>query len=160
MIEYFYQLNTTEDIKSSLMLNISSRSDWFESNGFQILKLPRDFFKDSALENLIKDFHGIPLIFKLDPMTWYDWHIDSTRTCAINMLISGDDSQCFYGDRVSRDIVKITELKYQPNRYYLLNTKSKHAVLNLENTRYMLSIGFEYPSNYEIILNFCKNNLL
>jgi hypothetical protein len=93
-------------------------------------------------------------------MTWYDWHTDETRQCAINMLIEGTDSQTFFGNRISRDIVELTELTYEPLQYYLINTQQKHAVLNLNNTRYMLSIGFNYPNTFKNILQFCKDDNL
>lgn len=151
----FYQMLIKDDIRHLLIKEIE-RKDWVEKNGFSILKLSPLLFKNTKIFELILKHKGTPLIFKMNPMTWYDWHTDETRTCAINMLLSGYDSKCFFGDRKNRDIVSLTELTYQVDTYYLLNTQVKHAVLNLSNTRYLLSIGFEHPNTYEDILNYYK----
>lgn len=156
----FYKLKNKDILIETLSVEIQTRSDWFESNGFQILKLPLTLFVGHRLFPLISKFNGSPLIFKLNPMTWYDWHTDEIRQCAINMLIEGTDSKTFFGNRLSRDIVELTEIVYDPLCYYLINTQQKHAVLNLNNTRYMLSIGFKKPNTFEDILEFCKDNSL
>lgn len=153
MTEYFYKLSQKSHILPSIQEEIKNRKDWFDSNGFKILKLPVTLFKQSHILDTIIQFNGTPLIFKLDPMTWYDWHIDEHRYCSINMHIEGTKSKCFFGARENRDIVKLTELSYEPDTFYLLNTREKHAVLNLENTRYMLSIGFNQPCTYQILLD-------
>jgi hypothetical protein len=153
----FYKLENTDRLIDTLSKEIQSNSGWFESNGFEILNLPLHIFVETKLFPVIQQFKGTPLIFKLNPMTWYDWHTDETRQCAINMLIEGTDSQTFFGNRLSRDIVELTELTYEPFRYYLINTQQKHAVLNLNNTRYMLSIGFNKPYTFENVLGFCKD---
>ena len=156
----FYKLESEDNLIDTLLLEIKSRSDWFSSNGFDILKLPAKLFQEHRLFSLISKCNGSPLIFKLNPMTWYDWHTDENRQCAINMLIDGVDSKTFFGNRVSRDIIELTELVYDPLRYYLINTQQKHAVLNLNNTRYMLSIGFDNPYTFENVLEFCKDKNL
>jgi hypothetical protein len=155
MKPYFCQLPIKDTIIKSLKKELI-RTDWVENHGFQILKLSPMLFKSSTLFDCIIEKHGVPVIFKMEPMTWYDWHTDATRQCSINMLIDGDKSKCFFGDRKSRDIVNITELVYEPYTCYLLNTQIKHAVLNLDNTRYMLSIGFDEPNNYQDILTYCN----
>jgi len=159
MNNYFFELSVQENLLECLRKE-TGRTDWVNKLNFDILKLPYNFFKDSNLFELITLFNASPRIFKMDPMTWYDWHTDETRQCAINMLIDGNDSRCFFGDRQNRDIVNLTELTYKPNTYYLFNTQVKHAVLNLNNTRYLLSIGFVLPNTYEDILTYCKNYLI
>lgn len=156
----FYKLENKDSLIDTLLVEIQSRSDWFGSNGFDILKLPLKLFLGHSVFPLISKYNGSPIILKLNPMTWYDWHTDETRQCAINMLIEGTDSRTFFGNRLSRDIVELTELTYEPSCYYLINTQQKHAVLNLNNTRYMLSIGFNNPNTFENILEFCKEHNL
>jgi len=155
MNDYFYQLTIQDDLLSALREE-SKKEGWQEKYNFPIRVLPPVFFKDSLLFKLILKFNGTPVIIKLEPMTWYNWHIDAVRQCSINMLIEGKDSQSFFGEKVNSDILALTELIYEPNIYYLLNTQKTHAVLNRHNIRYMLSIGFEYPNTYELILTECK----
>lgn len=160
ILDLYYKLNLVDTFSGQLLNQATTRQDWFSSNGFDILKIDKNFFKDSNLFPIIQKFNAVPLIFKVDPMIWYDWHTDSTRQCAINLLLTGFNSHCFFGDRKSRDLVHLTELTYQPNTYYLLNTQTKHAVLNFTETRYLLSIGFNQPSNYTSVLNYCKEHNL
>lgn len=152
MNNYFYRLSFQDNLSSQLLTEAQTNTRWMTSHGFDILNLSPLIFRDSPLFNLIATKKGKPSILKMNPMTWYDWHTDETRRCAINMLVEGFDSQCFFGNRKDRDIVNITELKYEPHTYYLFNTQIKHAVLNLNNVRYMLSIGFNDPNTYESIL--------
>jgi hypothetical protein len=156
----YYKLNVIDIFTDRLTEQAITRQDWFSSNGFDILKIDNTIFKDSNLFPIIQKFNAVPLIFKINPMTWYDWHTDSTRQCAINLLLTGFNSYCFFGDRESRDIVNLTELVYEPNTYYLLNTQSKHAVLNFSETRYVLSIGFNSSTSYQEILKYCIDNNL
>lgn len=152
----FYKLNLFDnDIVEKIKHEIFINTDWFESNGFNLLKLDRKLFLHTSLLELIVKYNGKPACILMKPMTWYDWHIDETRQCTINMLIDGTDSKCFFGDRKSRDIVNLTELHYEIGSAYLLNTQTKHAVLNLSKDRYLLSIGFDKPHTYESILNYC-----
>lgn len=155
----FHKLQNKDTLVDTLKIHIHNRSTtWFKSNGFEISKPPLSMFINNPLFPVIKKFKGVPLVFKLNPMTWYDWHTDETRQCAVNMLIEGNDSKTFFGNRLSRDIVELTELTYDPFHYYLINTQQKHAVLNLNNTRYMLTVGFSNPYTFDEILNFCKEH--
>jgi hypothetical protein len=154
-LDLYYKLTLVDTFTDQLMNQATTRQDWFSSNGFDILKIDKSFFKDSKLFPVIELVNATPLIFKMNPMTWYDWHTDSTRQCAINLLLTGYNSHCFFGDRESRDLVHLTELTYSPNTYYLLNTQTKHAVLNLTETRYLLSIGVNSPFSYREILKTC-----
>jgi hypothetical protein len=159
-LDIYYKLNLVDALTDQLVNQATTRQDWFSSNGFDILKIDKIIFKDSNLFPVIQQFDAVPLIFKINPMTWYDWHTDSTRQCAINLLLTGFNSHCFFGDRESRDLVHLTELTYEPNTYYLLNTQTKHAVLNFTETRYVLSIGFNSPASYQEILKHCIDNNL
>lgn len=152
----FHKLNfVNHDIVDLIKKEAANRTDWFESNGFDLLRLDNKlFFKTSLLELILK-YKGNPVCINMRPMTWYDWHVDETRQCTINMLLEGHDSKCFFGDRQSRDIVNLTELPYEIGSAYLLNTQTKHAVLNLSKDRYLLSIGFDKPATYDNILNYC-----
>ena len=154
-LDLYYKLNLFDTLANQLTERANTQHSWFSSNGFNILKIDKNFFKSSNLFPLIEKYDARPLIFKINPMTWYDWHTDSTRQCAINLLLTGFNSHCFFGDRENRDIVNLTELTYLPNTYYLLNTQVKHAVLNFKETRYVLSIGFNSPSSYQEILKKC-----
>ena len=158
-LDLYYKLNLVDTVSDQLINQATTRTDWFSSNGFDILKIDKTVFKGSSLFSVMLKFNASPVILKTNPMTWYDWHTDSTRQCAINLLLTGFDSHCFFGDRESRDIVNLTELTYSPNTYYLLNTQTNHAVLNFSETRYVLSMGFNNYSYQEILKHCIDNNI-
>ena len=155
MSEHYYQL-TIQDNLFPALIEETKKEGWDERHDFTMRVLPRFFFKNSLLFQLILKFNGTPAILKMERMTWYNWHVDTVRQCSINMLISGEDSQCFFGEKVNSNVMALTELIYKPNTYYLLNTQTQHAVLNRNNMRYMLSIGFDSRTTYELILAECK----
>ena len=159
-MSHFYKLQYTDDRIDLLKSEIESRSDWFENKGFSILRLHKHIFSNTPVGIIIDKFKGSPVIFRLNPMTWYNWHTDTVRQCAINMLINGEDSKTFFGNKVSTDLVELTELNYESQRYYLFNTQKNHAILNLNNFRYVLSIGFNPPNTFDNILNFFQENNL
>ena len=54
----FYKLENKDRLVDQLSVEIQSRSDWFESNGFEILKLPLNLFLGHRLFPLITKFKG------------------------------------------------------------------------------------------------------
>lgn len=157
MNNIYFEIPFEENILPILKTHLLKVNEWKTVNNLILSKVPIFLFKESKLLKLIIKFNGNPIIFKLDPMTWYDWHTDESRKCAINMFIEGEHSYCFFGERKNRDIVKISELKYEKNKYYLFNTQKKHAILNLNNERYVLSIGFDHYT-FDDIMSYIKEN--
>jgi hypothetical protein len=158
----FLNLQSTSKIKQQLLDLVQTDRSEFDSNGFKIIMVPdKIIMADRVLARLKLKFKGQAIIFHMQPNTFYRFHTDQTRKCAINMLISGETSHCYYGDETSSEEVidNVSELKYQDSRYYLLNTQLKHAVLNFNNHRYMLSLGFK-DFDYTTIKNYCEENLL
>ena len=159
MEQYFYKLNAADNL-SFLQTEIYKKDGWFNKNSFDILEVPLVKFGNHSLFKLILKFNGKPLILKMDPMYWYNWHTDiGIRQCSINSFLEGPDSRCFFGKKETNDLFKLTELSYEPNRYYLFNTQESHAVLNGNNVRYILSIGFKNIT-YQDLLTYCKDNNL
>jgi hypothetical protein len=68
MNDYFYEMSIQDNIPASLKKEIES-TNWFESNGFSILKLQDTFFKNRKLFDLITRFNAAPLIFKMELLT-------------------------------------------------------------------------------------------
>ena len=106
---------------------------------------PEIIFEDDFFKWLVKRYHFVAGILKLDPYTCYDWHTDTRRGVGINMLLTTNQrSFCvFTENKNNEDVVfKIDELAYKPITYYLFNTQMPHTVYNFETTRYLLSIEF------------------
>jgi len=122
------------------MLAMCTPDGWGEYYNFKAKEVPK-----SLIENE-KAFQGIRHPFKagilrMDPYTVYNWHTDDKRKMSINMLLSHGHSHCLFTTKQGVNI-PVTELPYEIGRYYILNTKMPHMVINLEKPRYMFSVEF------------------
>jgi hypothetical protein len=156
----YYPLNTVSTFRSQILNYAESGDQWFSSNGFDILRISNDLL-DPALLQLKLDLNGSAIVFKMMPNTFYRFHTDERRRCAINLLLTGFDSNCYFGDQTHNEevIENVTELQYELDRYYLLNTNKKHAVRNGNSIRYLLSIGFN-DHDYGTVKQYCENHKL
>ena len=114
---------------------------------------------DPLIVALSNRFTIKPGMFKMNPRSYYNFHVDSTRNVAINMLLEGPDSYTMFGKQTeSIEVTNVTDqLIYEDSAYYIFNTASPHSVLNLsQNTRYLLTIGIpDLNVSYEDVKNFC-----
>jgi hypothetical protein len=156
----YYSLNTVSTVKSNILNYVETSDQWFSSNGFDILKIPNNLL-DTTLLTIKFKFNGSAIVFKMNPNTFYRFHTDEHRQCAINLLLTEVDSNCYFGDQTDNEevIENVTELKYESDRYYLLNTRKKHAVRNGNNVRYLLSMGFN-NYDYETVKRYCQDQLI
>lgn len=154
----YYPLTTSSTSRSKILNYVESSDQWFSSNGFDILKIPNNLL-DTFLLLMKTELNGGAIVFKMAPHTFYRFHTDAHRQCAINLLLTGFDSNCYYGDQTDNEevIENVTELQYELDRYYLLNTRRKHAVRNGSEVRYLLSIGFN-DYDYETVKQWCQDH--
>lgn len=161
-MEQYIKLNATS--KSRLLLTGIAKSphtNWRRKNAFDIASVPVTALSSEPIIGLIREFNGVPIIFRMQPWQFYRFHVDAARSCAINLFLEGVDSETYYGvGTADEEILNITELRYERDRYYLLNTKQKHCVINRDNVRYMFSVGFPDTVNYETVRDFCLENKL
>jgi len=155
---YYHQLNTISGARKNILNYVESNDKWFFNTGFDILKIPNDLL-DTNLLSLKTALNGNVVVLKMVPRTFYRFHTDTSRYCAVNLLLTGFDSNCYFGDQTADEevIENVTELQYDPDRYYLLNTRKKHAVRNGNEIRYMLSMGFN-DHKYEIVKKWCEDH--
>jgi hypothetical protein len=163
-MQKFEKLKYTTNI-SEIVLNYIKdvdKNQWFRTHGFDILKLPRNLFlSDATCVKIFENFDCRPMVLKMSPNTFYRLHVDHQRGAAINLFLSGEDSRTFFGDATSEsEIFNVQYLNYEKNSFYLLNVQYEHAVLNGNNDRYMLSMGFFEPYTYEQVLNYCIEHSL
>jgi hypothetical protein len=159
MEKFYHKLNYSFDISEKVRDDVNNPEGWFETFGFQLKHLNHEVFEDTPLLDLIVRFSGKPLLLKLEPMSWYVWHRDHTRMCGINQLLFNSTSKTFFGNPLPDEKVnKLTKVNYTPGSFFLLNTHTKHTVLNDTDTdRYALSIGFN-DFSYDTVLKHCKEN--
>ena len=157
----FYELNCKLDVEKFLIYEKEHRGLWFFDYGFDILPLPRRILEDHPLIEVIKKFQVLPALLRVPPWTFYNFHVDTKRQCAINSLVAGYDSNCYFGSDVYRnekiihELENVVPLDYQLGSCYVFNTKHRHGVINRAETRLTLSIGFNYHS-YEEVLAYCQ----
>lgn len=158
MTKPFYKIEVPSSVGDKALAYAKSITDWVPSHGFFIQRLPMDILsEDSFLLRTIRDFGGTPILIKIEPFNWYGFHIDENRSCAINLMLEGHSYTVFGGD-ITANNVSFTPMDYEPNHYYMLDTQKKHAVFNLEQTRYAISIGFNKPIEFETIVDACIAN--
>jgi hypothetical protein len=105
-----------------------------------------------------KIFHAT--IFKMLPMTAYHWHTDTDRSCALNLLLTNNDSHTFIETHQNREIIEYIEIPYEEDNFYLINTDQKHCVFNRQDERYLFTLGFDRSYSFETVKNICiENNL-
>lgn len=157
----FYKLNCKLDVGKFLAYEEEHRKLWFLDYGFDTLPMPPRILEGHPLMAVIRKFRGMPVLLRMLPWHFYNFHIDTNRQCAINSLITGYDSHSYFGsdvyknEKLVNELEHIVPLDYQPGACYVFNTKHRHGVVNRAETRVTLSIGFNYNS-YEEVLAYCQ----
>ena len=157
----FYKLNCKINPEKFLVYQEENKKLWFMRTGFDMFGVPSKLLEPSPLVDLIHRFKAKPVILRVAPWTFYNFHVDTKRQCAINSLLTGYDSNCYFGSEVHRneklvnELEEISPLDYQPGACYVFNTRHRHGVINRTETRLTFSIGFDYNS-YEEVLAYCQ----
>ena len=115
----------------------------------------------ASIYNEYKPFVSQPVVFKWDPYTQYDWHVDGTRGCALNLLIDIVPSHTLFktDSRGTKDVDYIYHYEiapYEEKKFNLLNVKHPHSVINFECTRYVLSAGI--MKSFKEVKEYCESN--
>jgi hypothetical protein len=168
MNDFFFNCTTEFKKVSSTILDFVKQENqlWQPIYGIDVCRIDRKFFTQfPEVDKIMTDFkcerHSV---FRFPPNTCYGWHIDNPgRTCALNMLLEGPDSHTFYGNpaqlKENEDYIDITEVKYDPAKFVLMNVHKHHTVYNLNNVRYLLTISFHPRNgNFEDIKKYLIEN--
>jgi len=157
----FYQLNCKIDTKKFVDYAEEYKNRWFFDHGFELLPMPPLVMKNQPIWDVVKKFRGEPVLIRMPPWTFYNFHIDTNRQCAINSLIAGYNSNSYFGSDVYKNeklidqLETVVPLDYELERCYVFNTKHRHGIINRSEIRLTLSIGFKFNS-YEEILAYCQ----
>lgn len=153
MKDCFKEIVVKSTIRKELLELCENGSDWVDpviGTFFQKHPSKDLIFKDSFLKHICDNFvaedtfNKCVNIFMLKPWTHYLLHKDLYRPSSINLLINDySDSISYFqtSDLYNKMHMDIKELKYEPDTFYLFNSKLPHAVTNKDNPRYMLSIS-------------------
>lgn len=102
-------------------------------------------------------------VLRIPAQSCYDWHVDGTRLCAINVALSVENSLCLFKGRgrvqpnvPTQRMFQIEQLQYQLGAFYLFNTAITHMVVNMHHQpRLLLTIEVSRPTRYEALYSFC-----
>lgn len=164
---YYRQLNINSNITANIRKKIDETTEdqWHITLEQNLLLLTiDDFAEDPKIVQLIKDIGNTNrlAIYKFFGEECYNWHVDKIRPASLNMLISGFDSMCIFGQSAPyRRFSNVSRLQHEPNQYYLMNVHQLHTVYNFgKETRYVLSLGLP-DINYQSACEYLqKNDLL
>lgn len=135
-------------MKLYLACQMAKDSDWVKYYNFELLPINHETLRkaDGFLKAL---YHAHPYeagVIRLQPNTYYDWHVDDRRGVSVNMLINHGHSHCLFkkSSNTLEDAVtgKFYELNYQRGIYYFFNNQVEHSVYNYEGVRYLLTLEF------------------
>lgn len=160
--EYFFELNYTPKIiteyYSSEKLSGLPIVPYFGFNGAPMG--PHIFLQDQMLDQLNQTY---PILYagvvKLDPYTIYDWHTDTKRTVALNMLLTAhDSSHSIFNTGKAGMIIDTLHLNYKPNTLYVFNTQKEHMVINTHEDRWLFTVEFQDQIFYDDMVLWIKEN--
>jgi hypothetical protein len=144
MDKFFFEVPTTSCISKAALAYAKSQDVWHKYYNFEAVFLPSEIAAQEPLLLWLAN-NGFDFqvgILCIRPNTCYRWHKDTDRLVGINMLLSGGDSKCLFADSTDAVTFNVTELAYQPDKYYVFNTQADHTVLNFSGDRYVLSVEF------------------
>ena len=140
-MNYYKELPYTCSVVDKLLELAHDESGYVDYYNFKAKLVPYELLAHEEMFEKLKDKNWRAGILKMDPYTCYNWHTDTDRAVSINMLLEHGNSHTVFGE-VDKPNFAVTELQYIIGSYYLLNVKKPHMVLNLDKTRYLLSVEF------------------
>lgn len=162
----FIKLNSRFNITEEVLNFALNTDEWYHTNGFDLTIVPDSILdKDLTVKAIMDKFNGFgkmrAIAIKMNPMSFYSIHVDEARAAALNVLLQGSDSVSFFGDATDDpETFNIDVVNYKKDEMFLFNTQEPHGVLNLTEERYIFSLGFNFPFNYDMIKEFCLENNL
>jgi len=155
----FYTLPTKSVITDELT-EYSRRNDlvWSIRKDADLSSIPLEMLDtDPVLKRLKEKFSVDPFLVRQRANTFYHWHQDAQRACALNMSLGTYKSHTIFTEATSLSAMcNIEELVYRPNEMTLLNVKKFHSVLNLETDRIIFTMSFFGQVPIEEVIEFCN----
>jgi hypothetical protein len=157
-IDKFYKTSLLSN-KSRYWLDWAKNTDNYDYMfGVGRCLMPSEIlFQDQTIKELIPILGNMEArVLKTPPGYGFDWHIDPScnRQCALNLLLTPGIGSTLFQEKTTdyKKWIKITELVYSPDNWYLLNTQVTHCYMNTDfEDRYVLSIEIE-SSSYSSVL--------
>ena len=151
--DLFWEVPYVSEHANELLVRAKTapKSAWIPYYNFMALPLHNDWEVDTWWGKLFEVHPFRAGIIKLEPNTYYDWHVDTDRGAGVNLLLNPSQSHCLFnrdfkrGKSLEQGNVNgsFVELKYKPHTYYIFNSQVAHSVYNFDDTRYLLTVDFK-----------------
>lgn len=145
--EPFYAIPYTSELDAGLQMLALDDHEWTDYFNFEAIRLPVEIVTEACpfLARLYEVHPYICGILRMQPNTFYDWHVDTNRGVCINMQLGFPNSFCVFqnGPRKNKLSGRFLKLDYQVNTYYAFNNQTPHTIYNFDTIRYLFSIEFE-----------------
>ena len=166
MFDCYYRLATSaSDIVANMFSSSLDELQYQEYYNFNASLLGREEWVHNPALREINDQFPIAHagILRMEPNTGYDWHTDTDRQLAINMVLPmahhdrHPSHTLFSRDQGEGMNYHFAPLNYVPGSLYVFNTQVPHTVINFASKRYLFSVEFETlpQTTYENVRNFC-----
>lgn len=129
-----------------LLSFVAAADDWVKYHEFDTLIVPHDILAAEPFFARLPPFVGG--ILRMAPNTCYTWHVDGKRKGTVNMLLHHNESHCLFALQEGVYFPTV-ELPYEMGHYYAFNTQVPHTVFNMGGYRYLFSIEFARPLEYD-----------
>lgn len=162
----FHQLSTGPVDISQVTSAIDALGEWQISPfDFDYKQLgPND--TPSVLQPLV-DNMGMRAgrVLRITPGSCYNWHIDASRRCSINIALSLGESMCLFKKNTRSGqqgatwrFFDVVPVYYTPGHAYLFNTSQPHCVINHGSTdRVVVSYSFPLPTTFAQVKDYCDS---
>jgi hypothetical protein len=131
-------------IHKELLSIANDDTEWVLYYNFMAKPVPNELLdKDPFFVWLRQRYNFMAGIVKMEPFQNYDWHQDTRRGLAINMLLEGANSIVFFTEDIKAVVKNVIPAQYYVNSYHLFNTQVPHCIINMEGMRYLFTVEFE-----------------
>jgi len=157
----FYQLTNLPPLPQEIVAD--GLTDGFEYTASPYAYAKRaTLFYDTEFYKLLKNQFGEVgcKYLKNAPNSFYDWHTDKIRNCALNWIISTNpNAKTFYrSNNHNKFFWDLEEVIYNIDCPTLLDTKQEHCVFNNHfDYRTILSVTILNNHLYDDVLEFLKS---
>lgn len=154
----FYQLTNLPPLSQEIVADGLADGFEYTVSPYAYAK-PATLFYDTEFYQLLTDQFGKVgcKYLKNPPNSYYDWHTDKIRNCALNWIIkTNPGAKTFYrANNQSRFFWDLEEVSYNTTCPTLLDTKQEHCVFNNNpEDRVILSVTILNDHSYNDVLEF------
>jgi hypothetical protein len=167
LTDYYLQLDETYSQSEKAHDFLVNRSEWKYVPYIWIAANSPEKFEtwikpDPFLSVVHARFRGWVDFYITRPRHAHSWHVDAQEQVSFNTVFEEYNSLTLFSVENNQvDIHKFEELKYQPNKWTIINTAKKHTIINEEyRNRYLMVYRPARGTDYQTVVDWYKNEYL